>query len=486
MSGLPGTEARPLPAGEFAENDHQDDVRRFVVKFLRSQGCDVRIAGAVLDADLPADFAKNLGVGRHLTLRLQADAPVAEAELLTFGSPLLDRLLALAGERGRVSNLLFTTGLDPAFGQCVLAQNPFLPPAGAVPRAYRRLCRTVGRFTLANGQIALERRRIVYQWQMLFVFRVAFVSDEKRENIIPVLIDPLTEEPDTLVDLADAMSFPLPPPADGYSMTRLYRKACTVLEEQVGQELLALEREADQRLAHELKRIDEYYRELAQETLDPLRKTFRRMAALSVRTQLARSYESQNRFGSQLQKMKLAAKNLEGACETELLGLEEEKKRRQNELAEKYRTRMEVLLCSIAALRVPRVEYVLHLQGPAERSTTFYYDILRDRNIDLNCDCCNTPLQTAFLCGCGELVCPACFHICPACARPVCASCAAGRCHLCGAPVCAACAVPCPLSVPAPVTPASPAAGPATLLACPQCAGHYCLTCTNWAEGVSG
>lgn len=462
-----------------AATDRQAQIQSFVVRYLRSSGAEVQWQeDGNLAVALPPALAASLESAANLLLCFQPDHP-APAEFLTFGHPLLDRMLTLAGQRGLATSLLFTSGLDSDFMHLVMTTDPWSDPAVAAPSAYRRLVNTMRRVRFGNAHSRLRQRRMVHQLQVLFLFRVSLVSDEKREYIAPVLIDPVTEAVDTMVNAHDAVAFALPGrmpqekeqtaqkpvsapatgrgsaepmdlsrlssaaaeylPGDHYAIFRLYRKACAHLESTSTDLLAAFASEAEERLAHELARIEEYYKGLTNEVLDPLRKVFRRMASLSVRSQLARSYESQYRYAAQLHNMKAEAADLEAQYEEELHKLAEEKERRRNELAAKYQAHAELHLINIAALRVPRVEYTYRLSSQTRREITFTYDVLRDRLVDLACEACGRALHEALLCSCGDLVCTDCAGIC-SCGKPVCSTCAAGTCHVCGGLLCPVCA----------------------------------------------
>lgn len=486
----------PHDQQQVVDDAQQRAVQKFVKNFLRTHRCQFQLVDGVLVASLPAALAAELGVGSQLRLCWDKSSN-SNAEYITYGVPLLDRMLELASQRGQVCNLLCTVGLNVKFMRTVLTQTPFQTPSLDEPATFRRLCRTVGRFNLVNAKFKMNRRRIIHHLQLLFIFRVAFVSDEKQEIMVPILIDPLTEETDRLIGLDQTISLTLPMesiatigsksfdgealplerllhkaelPASAYSIARCYQRASEALEVKLTHEFNTYSQQTQLRLNKELKRIDTYYNGLAQEVIDPLRKTFRRIATLSVRTQLARSFDTQHQFNSQLHKMKQERIQLENACDAQLQALEDEKQRRISELYAKYRTHMGVLLTNIAALRVPRVEYSLNTEGSITRNINFFYDVLRDRVLDLVCESCDKPLTEAYICDCGELVCPDCAHYCTKCGYGVCVSCAETRCHICAKPNCPRCVVQCPLHI----------ESMATTTVCPNCAELYCSSCIRW------
>jgi predicted DNA-binding ribbon-helix-helix protein len=264
-------------------------------------------------------------------------------------------------------------------------------------------------------------------------------------------------------------------PGNHYTLIRLYRKACEHLEAKVAGEWAAFEAEANARLSKDLERIEEYYKGLARETLDPLRKVFRRMASLSVRSQLARSSDIQSKYSSQLHSMKQEASSLENRYDVELQQLAAEKERHCSELIAKHQTRAEIHLTNLAALRVPRVEYTIRMNGPARREITLLYDMLRERIVDFNCEACGQRLHEAQLCACGDLVCSDCAATC-ACGKQICTGCAAGSCHVCGGLVCGECMqIGCPLEI----------AAQDGLAVCSNCRQDACPECSRSASAVA-
>ena len=91
------------------------------------------------------------------------------AQLASFGTPLVDRLLADAMRRGRFARLYFI-GLN-------------LVPHDLANSVRRAL-------TLdANLRFRLGRVRTLHFAQAIYVFQAAFVSDQKEQEILPVGVD---------------------------------------------------------------------------------------------------------------------------------------------------------------------------------------------------------------------------------------------------------------------------------------------------------
>src|SRR4051812_13521570 len=128
----------------------------------------------VYDVLLPtADTAAALGADDRGVLRVAFDPEALpehpKAQLASFGTPLIDRLLADAMQRGRFAEL-YVVGLNLA------------PPA--LPSRARRA------LTLAPGlKLRVERVRPLHFTQGVYYFQAAFISDQKEQEIVPVGLD---------------------------------------------------------------------------------------------------------------------------------------------------------------------------------------------------------------------------------------------------------------------------------------------------------
>ncbi len=91
------------------------------------------------------------------------------AQLASFGTPLIDRLLADALQRGRFARL-YIVGLN-------------LTPHDLAGRVHRA-------FTVpADARLQVERVRPLHFPQAVFWFQATFVSDQKEQEIVPVALD---------------------------------------------------------------------------------------------------------------------------------------------------------------------------------------------------------------------------------------------------------------------------------------------------------
>lgn len=446
------------------------EIDAFVRRFVKSVGGKLDLGkDRTLHAELPTDIARLLESDRRLRLAFERNegAPPASSQeeapqFVTFGHPLLDRMLSIAKERGRAANLLFTFSMEPDFVERVIGIDPFRSPSAddslsaLLQGPLAELVRQARSVRVANARLRIMERKITHQRQLLLFFKVSMLSDDKWETTLPLLIDPVTEQVDRPVDLSGAVSFIPHRQAQStgrggqetYTVDRLYRKACIHLETRLAAKMREFERKAAERAREETRRIEEYYQGLAAESLEPLRNLFRRISQVGMRADMARSWQTQSRYQDQVDALKEEARSLESVYRHEREALDREKAQRLLEVDERYRPRAEIALTHAAYVMVPRVEWRLRVVGEnVTREATLLYDLLRRVFVDWSCESCERPLLRgpAHLCSCEALVCEACFSSCASCSESTCSVCREERCHLCGKTTCSRCDTVCPL-----------------------------------------
>lgn len=474
--------------------DRSHEIAAFVRRFLALHGAGLRENDAgVLEAELPDSLARELGVttGRIcVAFDPPGEGEARDAEYLTFGHPLLDRMLDMARARGRATSLIVPHGLDMEFLEGAFALDVFDAGARAMRERTatqglaapaRELQRRIDALRFQDLKVRVLETRVVYHAQVMFFFKVSFLSDEKRERVVSLLIDPYTEEIDRPVDLRRAVRFHVDCGKDKsqeeYALQRLYRRACDHLERRLARAVEEYERAVGERLRKEERRIEEYYAGLIQERVEPLRKLFRKMAVASVRADLARSWSTENRYREAFAELKQESRKLEEECERDLAELQAEKGRRIQEVREKHQGRVEVTLTHAALVRVPRVEWRVHLAGRARREISILYDVLRRRLVDWECESCTARLgDVVHLCDCEAVVCAGCFRLCPGCGKASCRACAQAICHVCGGPVCPHCSPSCPAGL-------KLAAG---YPVCVECSVSHCPWCISLVGRADG
>ena len=399
-------------------------------------------------------------------------------------------------DRGLAASFLVWAGVEADFIEAVHRLSPFTGTldrrsgeegggqATETPgmRRLRRMLQVTGRISFPNAAVRVTGCRLVHQPQLLLRFRVSVAADEKKEWLVPVVVDPATETADRPVEEARAADFAAAPqaaPGGRYALERLYRAARRHLEKRLLAQAGEFEREAAARLARETRRVGEYYAGLLAERSEPLEKVYRKIAAATVQAALVPPWAGGERLRRLVQRWKAEAQELEAGRQRELEALLRERERRIEELREKHRVRAEVRLVQGAYVMVPRVEWRLVLRGPARREALLCYDVLRRRLKGWECEHCGGQLfGEVLLCRCGALLCAGCCSICPECRGTACALCARASCHVCGGAVGCSCGGPCHL---APWVP-----GVQELEVCARCREAHCGWCGAGARFLTG
>lgn len=435
----------------------QEPIQAFVLNTLAALNCRVQRREHVWVAHLPKHMAELFGVGERFHFTFHPEHASANVEYLTRGHRVLDQMMQYARQRGRSCNVIFVGFHWNEIAREAICCNPWKEdePASSQLRGMVEQLRSL-RFDNARQRVV--HQRMLYHRQVLFRFRVAFCADEKRELLFSALADPATETIDSMVDISKAIAMPTkwwgksvvshrfqvdsfaPAPlsrrkswlrkeasfqageaalrlGNAYVWLRLYRKACEYLEEVMLSEKLRFESEAQTRLEAEKKRLDAYYRDLAAETVDPLRRVFRRIAAAELRMGWGGNADSGEQH---LERLREEALRLQNQHKMALEYLEAERERRLEELLERYQVRTEVSLAQVSLIYVPRMTWTLRLSGPSRREVSVMYDMLRERIIEPQCDVCENVLSgAARLSCCGDVVCRQCGTNCPSCDAPI-------------------------------------------------------------------
>jgi hypothetical protein len=212
----------------------------------------------VYDLMLPAGTA----TGEPEIVRLAFDPDAIPehpgSQLASYGTPLVDRLLADAVSRGR-HIVLYMVGLN-------------LSPKNLEDRLRRAV-------TLPSGfELTLEQLRPLHFPQAVFWFEASFVSDQKEQDLLTVAVDVhhgrQVRHLDRLVDRAHLAEKPWSPLAEAPHPG--LHTAYPIARDRVARTLSALantyHRELHERLDRQLERISRYYGDLRAEVEEQLQK----------------------------------------------------------------------------------------------------------------------------------------------------------------------------------------------------------------------
>lgn len=327
----------------------------------------VETAGGVWDEVEPQVYdvllpeASNRGVVR-LAFDPEALPDHPAAQLASFGTPLVDRFLADALERGR-SARFYLVGLN-------------LTPHDLAGRARRAV-------SLGQGlALHLQRARPLHFAQAVYWLEATFVSDQKEQEIVPVAIDlhhgREMRHLDQLLDrarLAEHPALPLPE-ARRLTVAAAYPGA----RERALRTLAALAntraRELSERLERQIVRMTRYYSDL--------------------RSELQEQRDRAEARGDDLAKL-----------ETRRQALDREERLRVAELRQKSALRLEVRLLQLAVIQQPKL--LLHCSvAPASVPLELVWDPLTEAIEAAPCPECGRPTLALELTRQHRLTCPEC------------------------------------------------------------------------------
>ncbi len=321
------------------------------------------VESEVYDVLLPAEVAG----GGMLRLTFAPDALPEHpgAQLASFGTPLIDRLLGDAVARGR-SALFYLVGLN-------LAPHNL---AGKVRSA----------FELSEPlEMRVERVRALHFGQAVYWFRAEFVSDQKEQTLVPVAIDlhhgREMRHVEELLDHARLAPEPAQPLPDARRLSVV--EGHGVAREQALRTIAALAnvrgRELNARRDRQIERMTAYYADLRGE----------------LQEQAQRSRHPEEMAG------KLAEKRA---------SIDREEALRIAELRQKSSLRVHVRLMQMLLVQQPKLLAHVLIGGPKDAGTRFEvtWDPLVEAVEAVDCPACRRPTFAFARNPLGQVVCPAC------------------------------------------------------------------------------
>ncbi len=351
-------------------------------EFLRDY---VETVGGVWDEVEPAVYDLMLpggaGPGEPEMVRLVFDPEAIPehpgAQLASYGTPLIDRLLADAVSRGRHLEL-YRVGLNPT-------------PQGVEDRLRRAVILPPG------SALNVERARPLHFPQAVFWFEATFVSDQKEQDLLAVAIDVhhgrQVRHLEELLDRAHLAERPWTPLAEA-PHPRLIT-AYPIARDRVVRTLSALantyHRELHERLDRQLERIGRYYADLRDEVEEQAKKARARG-------------EDPARFTARIE------------------ALAREEQLRAGELRRKSQLKVHLRLLNLLVVHQPKLLLDTAVAAPATGSPVgrleWVYDPLVEAVEAAVCPECRHPTFEFAVTRQGRLVCPACARASTAPPRP--------------------------------------------------------------------
>ncbi len=369
MSDIPDTHEGPSP------------LEAFLRKYLETSGgvwdeIEPQVYDVMLPAgaEVPASRANESGIFR-LAFDPEALPEHPSAQLASFGTPLVDQLLADALQRGRSAHS-YLIGVN-------------LQPHDLASRL-RRALGVASPLTLH-----LDHVRALHFPQAVFWFQASFLSEQKEQVILPLGIDlhegrevRHLEELLQPSRLTDRPVQPLPP-----ARTLRLEQGYALARQQILRSVAALAnsraREMHERLDVQIARLLRYYSDLRQEMEEQLSR------ARNVEEAQARHRER-------------------------LTALQHEEQLRVAELRQKNVLRVELRLLQLLRVEQPKLQIQASLQAPehAPGRLVLIWDPLLETLEAPSCPTCHRPSYSFHLSKQGRVTCDACRASQPAGPRP--------------------------------------------------------------------
>jgi len=371
-----------------------EDFRHFTSRILEHWGAAVETDREALEALLPPELAARLGMAEHVRLRFSpqdrngsAAAPT-EGQLLTYGSPVLEKVLSLLTDKGTVA--------------AVELQGLYLKQAAPGPEIERLFqpLNARGKFVSAGAAA------VPYG---IFNFRYTAVSDEKTEGLVSVALNGRS-----LAEVSGVAhrwhevewrerSQEEGPLASAHPVEAVYQRACRLAQGHISRTLSEFHHSRERRLGRDIQRLQEYYLGMARE------------------------------IRARLQKKGLSGEEAERE-EAKAAAAERELQIKVRDLEDKYAVRAQVSFVSFLSLAMPVLTACVSYQRrQAFRELTFFWNSLLKEWEALACEACGENTFAFSLCDEKlHVTCAPCSRPCSLCGRRFCSAC-----HSQGCPACA-------------------------------------------------
>ncbi|MDI6732622.1 MAG: hypothetical protein QME51_00750 [Planctomycetota bacterium] len=344
-------------------------IEEFVVDFVTSFGGEVEsLEPAVYNLLLPDDLAIPAPKQELITVAFDPEALTErpQAELLISGSPLLDNLIDVARQQGRVARC-FVTGLN-------------LKVHGILHHFKRS-------FIFHEAEVAVSGTRSLLFLYGLFMFRISYVSDEKEEELCEIIVNCFDGR------LARRLSSTLKTTAlteeiwdhclmaRAISVFEAYKIARAEVEKQLVGRINERRLDLEQRLTQQITRLTAYYDTARTELEETL-------------TKYADDQKQQQTIKEKIQANEL------------------ERQRIMQELRDKHRLEVLVSLTNLLLLSQPKVVVSLEVIGKKKQQNrvSVIWDPLEECFEPVQCPLCHKHTYELAISRMAQVGCPLCIE----------------------------------------------------------------------------
>ena len=407
-----------------------DELADFVLNYYREGGAIVEPpAYGVYEVLLPDELASRLDVPAYQrfafddALATETDG-AGEVTRLGYGHPLVESLIEAARQVPACTRLYVNTVRLDKRGLADLARQALSSPNARLAEVKDQAeSRTLGHYVRFN-------------------FKAALITDEKREQLLSVLMDAQggyavkeLAEIERLTTLETKPGFehlPVMPPVwlpDEEPLSRqalegLLERAKRAALDELAEPLDSLQRRAARFLELDHARLEQYYDDMQRD----------------LKRRLERATDDPSTSSGQRRRKSL---------EDKLTAVQAEREAKLADAEAKYRLRVELELINLLVIAQPRLVLPMNVENRTATVTrTVVWNPLLHRIEPLTCDVCGRASARLFLCTGGHLVHEECLlpHQCVDCKRIYCHLCTdqMKACVVCDQPVCASSLNRCP------------------------------------------
>lgn len=373
-----------------------EELLHFTCRILEHWGAAVETDGKGVEALIPPELASHLGMGEHVRFRFSphlseasdnSGASSTDGQLITYGSPALEKVLSLLADRGRVA--------------AAALKGLYLKQAAPGPEIER----TFQPLNARERFVSAGEAMVPYG---VFNFRYTAVSDEKKEGLVSVALNfrSLAEVPGVVHRWQGEgwreKSIKEGPFAFDHPWEKIYQRACRLAQGHIILALSEFHQSRERRLERDIQRLEEYYLGMAQE----------------IRTRLQKKGLS----GEEAKREEAKA----AAAEREL-------RAKTRDLEEKYAVRVHVSLVSLLYLELRvLMTLVSYQRRQSFRELALFWNPLLKEWEPLACEACGENTFAFSLCDERQhAACAACSRPCPACGHRFCPACHPQGCSAC-------------------------------------------------------
>ncbi|HHV62435.1 MAG TPA: hypothetical protein GXX51_07350 [Firmicutes bacterium] len=348
---------------------HRLELQRFVIDVAAAAGGVTEVPSyALVHIALPADIAGRFSIPEFATLAFDYDVAKENpgAEFVTFGSPMLDRFIALGSEIGRVTR------------EFAMVSGIRVPP-----NLMDRIESKIG-FNRCRRP-ALRATAIQACERAVFRFIVSYISDEKFSDSVTIAIDTATLADDTellpesrtVFFSGDPQVVSGVPAAERRAYGDILNAALAHLQERARPRLAMYQAEVSGFCQKELVKVLKFYE-----------KTLADLAARGEAADAAGDLEKKARIDAKIQ-----------ACHLE-------RQRRISDVVNKYRIAAEARLDSVTLQVMPKVKALLEVRHKDNTYTQeVFYNLATNSVEPLTCPRCGRRFFSAYPAADGLFVC---------------------------------------------------------------------------------